>query len=197
MAKSNPRIIMTLQSVNRAVTHWPPQISRLGSGVENANGAPRTLTEAMEYFSDLEIATTFLAKLRWPEGPVCPRCGGKEHSYLSTRRLWKCKACKKQFSVKVGTIFEGSPVGLDKWLAMIWMLANSTDEISSYELHHTIEVTQKTAWSMMRRIKLAMQDEASEAHGKTMKKGSRNGQDEEFTNLKELTQKLLAVSNSN
>ena len=165
--------------------------------VENASGAPRTLTEVMDYFSNLEIATNFLAKLRWPEGPVCPRCGGKEHSYLRTRRLWKCKACKNQFSVKVGTIFEGSPVGLDKWLAMIWRLANSTDEISSYEIHPIIGVTQKTAWSMMRRIRLAMQDEASEAGGKIMKKESRNGQDEEFKNFKELTQKLLAISNRN
>src|ERR687890_1054002 len=126
---------MALRSRNRTVTNWPPQILRLGLSVENANGAPRTLTEAMEYFSDLEIATTFLAKLRWPEGPVCPRCGGKEHSYLSTRRVWKCKKCKKQFSVKVGTIFEGSNISLDKWICAIWLITSAKNGISSYEVH--------------------------------------------------------------
>lgn len=70
--------------------------------------------------------------------------------------MWKCKACKKQFSVKVGTIFEDSPIGLDKWLVVIWMLANSKDVVSSYEVHDAVGVTQKTAWSMMHRIRLAM-----------------------------------------
>ena len=73
-------------------------------------------------------------QLRWPDGPVCPRCGGVEHSYITTRRLWKCKACKKQFSVKVGTIFEDSPLGLDKWLPAVWLIANSKNGISSHEL---------------------------------------------------------------
>lgn len=115
------------------------------------------LNEEIHYFSDLDAATEFMAGLRWPDGPVCPRCEGRKHSYLRTRRLWKCKTCKKQFSVKVGTIFEGSPIGIDKWLAAIWMLANSKDPVSSYEIHHAIGVTQKTAWSMAHRIRLAMQ----------------------------------------
>lgn len=125
--------------------------------MKNADDEPRNLTEAIRYFSEPDVATEFVARLRWPGGPVCPRCGGREHSYLKSRRLWKCKTCKKQFSVKVGTLFEGSPVGLDKWLAVIWMIANSEDEVSSYEVQQTIGVTQKTAWSMMRRIRLAMQ----------------------------------------
>ena len=75
-----------------------------------------------------------MAKLRWPTGPVCPRCGCVEYSYLTTRRLWKCKACKKQFSVKVGTIFEDSALGLDKWLPAIWLIANAKNGISSHEL---------------------------------------------------------------
>jgi transposase-like protein len=125
--------------------------------MKNAGDCPHTLIEAIQYFSDLDVATEFVAKLRWPGGPVCPECGGKTYSYLRTRRLWKCKACKRQFSVKVGTIFENSPIGLDKWLAAIWMLANSKDVISSYEIHHTIGVTQKTAWFMMNRIRLATQ----------------------------------------
>ena len=156
--------MMTPSTQYRAPTYRSARVLHLDLSVENANDTPRTLIEAIKYFSDLEVATKFVAKLRWPEGPVCPRCGGKEHTYLRTRRLWKCRACKKQFSVKVGTLFEGSPVGLDKWLVTIWMLANSTHEISSYEIHHTVGVTQKTAWSMLRRIKLAVQHEASEAH---------------------------------
>lgn len=125
--------------------------------MKNAEDEPRNLAEAIRYFSDPDVAAKFVAGLRWPGGPVCPRCGGREHSYLRTRRLWKCKTCEKQFSVKVGTLFEGSPIGLDKWLAAIWMIANSEDEVSSYEIQQTIGVTQKTAWSMMRRIRLAMQ----------------------------------------
>lgn len=125
--------------------------------MKNADGEPRNLTEAIRYFSDPDVAMEFVARLRWPGGPVCPRCGGREHSYLRTRRLWKCRTCGRQFSVKVGTLFEGSPIGLDKWLAAIWMIANSKDEVSSYEIQQTIGVTQKTAWSMMRRVRLAMQ----------------------------------------
>src|SRR3954469_3997208 len=130
--------------------------------MKNTGDYPRTLIEAIRYFSDLDVATEFVARLRWPDGPVCPRCGSKNYSYLKTRRLWKCKACQRQFSVKVDTIFENSPVALDKWLAAVWMLANSKDVISSYEIHHTIGVTQKTAWSMMHRISLAMQTETFE-----------------------------------
>ena len=89
--------------------------------------------------------------------PVCPKCGGVEHSYLTTRRVWKCKACKKQFSVKVGTIFEDSPLGLDKWLPAVWLIANSKNGISSHELGRALGVTQKSTWFMLHRIRLAMQ----------------------------------------
>ncbi len=115
--------------------------------------------EVMRYFSDLDVATEYVARLRWPEGPVCPKCGvlDENHYYLKSRRAWKCRECKKQFSVKVGTIFEDSPIGLDKWLAAIWMIANCKNGVSSYEIHRAIGVTQKTAWFMMHRIRLAMQ----------------------------------------
>lgn len=116
------------------------------------------LLEAVRYFSDIDVATDFVANLRWPDGPVCPRCEGGEHSYLTTRRLWKCKACKKQFSVKVGTIFEDSPLGLDKWLPAVWLIANSKNGISSHELARALGITQKSAWFMLHRIRLAMQD---------------------------------------
>jgi transposase-like protein len=112
--------------------------------------------EAVRYFADLDVANEYVAMLRWPDGPVCPRCSGKEHSFISTRRLWKCKACKRQFSVKVGTIFEDSPLGLDKWLPAVWLAANSKNGISSHELGRALGITQKSAWFMLHRIRLAM-----------------------------------------
>ncbi|MDQ3985220.1 MAG: IS1595 family transposase [Actinomycetota bacterium] len=118
---------------------------------------PGTLVEAIRYFADLDVATEFVASLRWPDGPICPDCGHKEHSYLSTRRLWKCKNCKRQFSVKVGTIFEDSPLPLDKWLVAIWMVANCKNGVSSHELARTVGITQKSAWFVLHRVRLAMQ----------------------------------------
>src|SRR5215212_8738901 len=119
--------------------------------------APETLLEAIQYFADPDAAIRFVAELRWPEGPICPVCASKEVSYLTTRRIWKCKGCKKQYSVKLGTIFEDSPLGLDKWLPALWMLANCKNGISSYELAKNLHVTQKTGWFMLSRIRLAMQ----------------------------------------
>jgi transposase-like protein len=123
----------------------------------SANRLPSTLLEAIRYFSDLDVCTQYVAGLRWPNGPVCPRCLGHEHSYLTTRRLWKCKGCKKQFSVKVGTVFEDSPLGLDKWLPAVWLAANSKNGISSHELARALGITQKSAWFVLQRIRLAMQ----------------------------------------
>jgi transposase-like protein len=121
------------------------------------NRLPETLLEAVRYFSDLDRCTEFVANSRWPNGPVCPRCNGVEHSYLTTRRLWKCKGCKRQFSVKLGTIFEDSALGLDKWLPAVWLIANSKNGISSHELARAVGTTQKSAWFMLHRIRLAMQ----------------------------------------
>ena len=119
---------------------------------------PRTLLEAIRYFADPDVALAFVVKLRWPDGkPVCPRCSGLEHSFLKTRRIWKCRACKKQFSVKVGTIFEDSPLGLDKWLPAIWLVANSKNGVSSHEMARSLRITQKSAWFLDHRIRLAMQ----------------------------------------
>ena len=119
--------------------------------------APRTLLEATRYFSDPDVCVAFVASLRWPDGPVCPKCEGTEHSYLKTRRLWKCKNCKRQFSVKVGTIFEDSPIPLDKWLISIWIIANSKNGVSIHELGRSVGLTQKSAWFVLHRIRLAMQ----------------------------------------
>jgi transposase-like protein len=118
---------------------------------------PESLIEAITYFSDLDVATDYVAKLRWPTGPFCPSCGCTEYSYLTTRRVWKCKACKKQYSVKVGTIFEDSALPLTKWLPAVWLIANSKNGISSHELARALGVTQKSAWFMLHRIRLAMQ----------------------------------------
>ena len=116
-----------------------------------------SLMEAMRTFSDPLMCVQIVASVKWPHGPECPRCGCKDRlSFLQTRLMWKCLACKKQFSVKVGTIFEDSPVGLDKWLAAMWMLANCKNGVSSYEIARDLDVTQKTAWFMLQRIRHAM-----------------------------------------
>jgi transposase-like protein len=120
---------------------------------------PKTLQEAIVYFADPERAFVFAVSLCFPDGKViCPRCGGKEHRFVRTRLIWFCKSCKKQFSLKVGTIFEDSPIGLDKWMTAFWMLCNCKNGISSMELHRTLGITQKSAWFMLQRLRLAMQD---------------------------------------
>jgi transposase-like protein len=121
------------------------------------SGLPTSLIEAIRYFSDQDVCVQFVAQLRWPDGPVCPSCGGTEHSYLKSRRLWKCKACKRQFSVKVGTIFEDSAIPLDKWLAAMWMIANSKNGVSSHEMARSLGITQKSGWFLLHRVRLAMQ----------------------------------------
>src|SRR5687768_1002370 len=119
---------------------------------------PKTLQQAILYFSDAENCINFLSQMRWPDGVTCPICDGNKVSYLSTRRLWKCKACKKQFSVKVGSIMEDSPIGLDRWLAAIWLIANAKNGISSCELARSLGMTQKSAWFVLHRIRKAMQN---------------------------------------
>jgi transposase-like protein len=114
------------------------------------------LLEAIRFFSDPQICVEAVANVRWPDGPFCPKCLRRRLSFLKTRLMWKCLDCKKQFSVKVGTIFEDSPVGLDKWLTAMWMLANCKNGISSYEIGRGLGVTQKTAWFMLQRIRYAM-----------------------------------------
>jgi len=120
---------------------------------------PQTLVEAIRYFADKQVAFDFMVKLRWPDKVKCPRCQSENVSFISTRKIWKCKCCeeKSQFSVRVGTIIEDSALPLDKWLTAIWMIANDKNGVSSYEVHRAIGVTQKTAWFMLQRIRLAMQ----------------------------------------
>ena len=120
---------------------------------------PTTLMEAIRYFSDPDVCLNFMVSLRWPDAVTCPTCGSQDVSFMASRRLWQCKAQhpKRQFSVKVGTIFEDSALPLDKWLAVIWLVANAKNGISSYEVGRAVGVTQKSAWFMLSRIRLAMQ----------------------------------------
>jgi hypothetical protein len=122
---------------------------------------PKTLQEAITYFSNLDNCLAYLAKKRWPDDVViCPTCGGKEVHFLKTRRLWQCvnEHKRRQFSIKVGTIMEDSAIGLDKWLAAMWMICNDKNGISSYELHRCLGVTQKSAWFLGHRIRLSLQN---------------------------------------
>jgi len=117
---------------------------------------PKTLQQAIKYFADEQVCINTVASLRWPNGPSCPKCGHGEHYYLATQRRWKCKSCKKQFSVKVGTIFEDSAIGLDKWLIALWLLVNCKNGVSSYEIGRDLGITQKSAWFVLQRLRLAL-----------------------------------------
>lgn len=121
---------------------------------------PKTLQEAVKYFANPDNCLNYLVAKRWPKGVVCPTCGSERVKFNPARRLWQCSSHhpKRQFSIKVGTIFEDSAIGLDKWLVAVWMLTNCKNGISSYELGRDIGVEQRTAWFMMHRIRLAMQD---------------------------------------
>lgn len=123
---------------------------------------PKTLLECSRYFAgDPAIAVEFLAAMRWKDGVVCQHCGSKAaHSYLKTRRIWKCRECKKQFSVKAGTVFEDSPIPLDKWMMVVWLVVNCKNGVSSWEIHRDLKVTQKTAWFMLHRVRLALKNES-------------------------------------
>lgn len=119
---------------------------------------PTTLIEAVTYFSDPDRAIAYIVSRRWPNGVACPRkgCGSASVQFIKTRKLWRCKECKRQFTVKVGTIFEDSPIPFTKWLPAIWFLANTKNGTSSHELGRALGVTQKTAWFMFHRIREAM-----------------------------------------
>lgn len=115
------------------------------------------MQQAIVYFGDQERAFEYAKNLRWPNGNItCPRCGAAKNSFIKTRRLWFCYACKKQFTIKVKTIMEDSPIGLDKWMTAFWLLANAKNGISSHELGRALGVTQTTAWFMLQRIREVM-----------------------------------------
>jgi transposase-like protein len=123
--------------------------------------APQTLQQAIQHFSDYENCRQFMIAMRWPDGKVrCPRCGSERVTWLEKAKLYFCPAKheKQKFSLKVGTIFEDSPIRLQEWLPAMWLLCNAKNGISSYELHRALGVTQKTAWFMLHRIRAAMKD---------------------------------------
>jgi transposase-like protein len=121
---------------------------------------PKTLQNAILYFADPDNCLNWMVALRWPDGVECPTCGRKDAKFLANQRKWQCKSIHhhRQFSVKVGTIFEDSPISLDKWLVAVWMIGNCKNGVSSYEIGRTIGVTQKSAWFMLHRIRLGMQN---------------------------------------
>lgn len=122
------------------------------------NTEPRTLVEAVRHFADPEVTLKTMVGLRWPDGVQCPTCGRADVRFIATRHLWECKErhAKRQFSAKVGTIFEDSPLSLDKWFVAIWAIANCKNGISSYELHRALGITQKSGWFVLHRLRLAM-----------------------------------------
>lgn len=121
------------------------------------NETPKSLISAVRYFSDLRVCNDYMRSIKWPDGCMCCHsCGSVSVYELSTRPIIKCRDCKKQFSYKVGTIFEDSPLGLDKWFVAVWAIANCKNGISSHELGRALGVTQKTAWFMLHRVREAM-----------------------------------------
>jgi transposase-like protein len=120
---------------------------------------PETLQETITYFADEDRAFEFVRGFRWLNGAAqCPDCGSKDNYFLPSGKVWKCKACARKFSLKVGTVFEDSPIKLGTWLCAFWLTVNAKNGISSYEIHRALGVTQKTAWFMLQRIRLALQN---------------------------------------
>ena len=122
----------------------------------------KTLSDAIRYFADEQVCIDTVAAMRWPNGVQCPACltpDARQH-WLKNQRRWQCRDCGKQYSVKVNTIFEDSPIKLDKWMTAMWLLANCKNGISSYEIARDINVTQKSAWFMLQRIRLAMKNKS-------------------------------------
>lgn len=119
---------------------------------------PSNLHACIQHFSDPKVAHDFMVSIRWPEGVRCPNCDSQNVGFVATRFVFQCKECpkKKQFTVKVGTIMEQSPIGLNKWLCAMWMICNAKNGVSSYEIHRSLGITQKSAWFLMHRIRLAL-----------------------------------------
>jgi transposase-like protein len=133
--------------------------------------SPKTLQEAIIHFADADNCIAYMVAHRWPNGVTCPTCGRNDVTWLSTQKKWQCKSAhaKRQFTAKVGTIFEDSPLGLDKWLPAVWIITSAKNGVSSCEIARSLGVTQKTAWFMLHRIRLAMQS------GSMMKLGGNGG----------------------
>jgi hypothetical protein len=118
---------------------------------------PESLQEAILYFSKQENCREYLVARRWPDGVTCPRCGSKNVLFLEKYNRWHCREKHQapQFTLKTGTVFEESPIGLDKWLTAMWLIVNCKNGVSSYEIMRSVKVTQKSAWFMLQRLRLA------------------------------------------
>jgi transposase-like protein len=132
--------------------------------------SPNTLLEAIQYFSDEQVCIDAVAMMRWPQGVRCGFCDTDKPYYLASRKRWKCRSCRKQFSVKVNSIFEDSPISLKKWLPALWLLVNCKNGVSSYEIARDLGITQKSAWFMLQRLRLALR-----ARDFSFKMGDGNG----------------------
>jgi transposase-like protein len=134
--------------------------------------SPRTLQEAIIYFANPDNCIAYMVAHRWPEGVACPACGRTDVSWLANQKKWQCKSAhaKRQFTAKVGTIFEDSPLGLEKWLPAVWIITSAKNGVSSCEMARTLGITQKSAWFMLHRIRLALQS------GTMMKVGGNGGE---------------------
>ena len=121
---------------------------------------PNTLQDAIQYFSNEQVCIDAVAKMRWPDGVECPACATKTPYWLATQKRWKCRDCRRQFSVKLGTIFEDSPISLQKWLPTLWLLVNCRNGVSSYEIERSMGVSQKAAWFMLHRLRLVPQNKS-------------------------------------
>src|SRR5258708_4395298 len=124
---------------------------------------PKTLQADIIFYANPDNCFDYMVNIRWPEGVACPTCGRTDVVFLANQRKWQCKSVhpKRQFSAKVGTIFEDSPIPLEKWLVAVWMLSNCRNGVSSYEIARAIGVTQKSAWFMLHRIRLGMKNKKS------------------------------------
>src|SRR3954453_11053161 len=122
----------------------------------NAKG-PETLMEAVQFFADLDVCHAYMAKIKWPDGtPTCPRCASPVVGFIQSRRMYQCRSCRKQFSVKVGTVFEDSPLPLNVWFVAVWSITNAKNGISSCEMARATGVTPKRAWFVLPRVREAM-----------------------------------------
>ena len=138
------------------------------------NAMPKTLTEAIRYYSNEQTCIDAVASLKWPDGKaVCPKCntveGERKHYWLDTQKRWKCYACRKQFSVKVGTPFEDSPLSLEVWLISLWMLCNCKNGVSSHEIARATGIAQKNAWFVLQRLRLVLKVEPQRTLGQSGK----------------------------
>jgi transposase-like protein len=154
-----PSIVVSRETIYLTGGHFPNTIVFMGM--------PKTLIEAVTYFSDPANCREYLVSRRWPNGVTCPVCSSQKVYFDASRNGWECKNRhpKRKFTLKTGTIFEDSPLGFDKWLPVVWMIANCKNGISSWEIHRAVGVTQKTAWFMLQRVRLAMQEGPSGGGG--------------------------------